>query len=148
MVSKVLEKLINNGINGHLEKCAFFYPQYGFGSSRSKADPLIVVSDKIARCFNRSGTTRAVTLDTYKAFDGVWYAGLLHKPKSYGISGQTFLVLFLLFSVIDGFGWFWMGNLHKKIQLMLEFLKGSFLVIHFPLLYIEDLPDDVICSLC
>ena len=24
-----------------------------------------------------------------------------------------------------------MGNLHKNIQLMLEFLKGSFLVLHF-----------------
>ena len=44
-----------------------------------------------------------------------------------------YLALFLLFSVIDGFGWFWMGNLHKNIQLMLEFLKAPFLVLHFPL---------------
>ena len=41
------------------------------------------------------------------------------------------LALFLLFSVIDGFRWFWMGNIHKNIQLMLEFLKGPFLVLHF-----------------
>ena len=41
------------------------------------------------------------------------------------------MALFLLFSVIGGFGWFWMGNLHKNIQLMLEFLKGPFLVLHF-----------------
>ena len=40
-----------------------------------------------------------------------------------------YLVLFLLFSVIDGFEWFWMGNLHKNIQLMLEFLKGSSLAL-------------------
>ena len=44
-----------------------------------------------------------------------------------------YLALFLLFSVIDGFGWFWMGNLHKNIQLMLEFLKAPFLVLHFSL---------------
>ena len=42
-----------------------------------------------------------------------------------------YLALFLLFLVIGGFGLFWMGNLHKNIQLMLVFLKGLFLVLHF-----------------
>ena len=41
-----------------------------------------------------------------------------------------YLVLFLLFSVIDGFEWFWMESLHKNIQLMLRFLKAPFLVLH------------------
>ena len=48
------------------------------------------MSDRIARAFNRSGATRAVALDISKAFDRVWHAGLLHKLKSYGISGQIF----------------------------------------------------------
>ena len=42
-----------------------------------------------------------------------------------------YLALFVLFSVIDNFEWFWMESLHKNIQLMLEFLKGPFLVLHF-----------------
>ena len=42
-----------------------------------------------------------------------------------------YLALFLLFSVIDDFKWFWMGILHKNIQLILEFLKAPFLVQHF-----------------
>ena len=42
-----------------------------------------------------------------------------------------YLALFVLFSVIDGFEWFWMKSLHKNIQLMLEFLKVPFLVLHF-----------------
>ena len=42
-----------------------------------------------------------------------------------------YLALFLLFSVIDGFEWFWMESLHKNTQLMLEFLKAPFLVLHF-----------------
>ena len=42
-----------------------------------------------------------------------------------------YLALFLDFSVIDGFKWFWMESLHKNIQLMLEFLKALFLVLHF-----------------
>ena len=29
------------------------------------------------------------------------------------------------------FKWFWMGSLHKNIQLMLELLKDQFLVLHF-----------------
>ena len=42
-----------------------------------------------------------------------------------------YLVLFLLFSVIDSCDWFWMESLHKNIQFMLEFLKAPFLVLHF-----------------
>ena len=43
----------------------------------------------------------------------------------------SYLALFLLFSVVDGFKWLWTGSLHKNIQLMLEFLKAPFLVLHF-----------------
>ena len=39
--------------------------------------------------------------------------------------------LFLLFSVIDDFQWFWMESLYKNIQLMQEFLKAPFLVLLF-----------------
>ena len=131
VVSKVFEKLVNNRIVDHLEKCGLFSDfQYGFRSSRSTADLLTVVSDRIARAFNRSEATRAVVLDISKAFDRVWHAGLLHKLKSYGISGQIF-GLISSFLVISGFGLFWMGNLHKNMQLMLVFLKGLFLVLHF-----------------
>ena len=41
-----------------------------------------------------------------------------------------YLVLFLLFSVLDSFEWFWKKHLHKKIQLMLEFFNAPFLVMH------------------
>ena len=49
-----------------------------------------VVSDRIARAFNRFGATQAVALDISKVFVRVWHTGLLHKLKSYGISGQIF----------------------------------------------------------
>ena len=91
VISKVFEKLVNDRIVDHLEKCGLFSDfQYGFRSSQSTADLLIVVSDRIARAFNRSGATRTVTLDISKAFERVWDAGLLHKLKSYRISGQIF----------------------------------------------------------
>ena len=69
VVSKIFEKLVNNRIVDHLEKCGLFSDfQYGFRSSRSTADLLTVVSDRIARAFNRSGATRAVALDISKVF--------------------------------------------------------------------------------
>ena len=45
---------------------------YGFRSSRSTADLLTVISDRIARGFNRSGATGATALDVSKAFDRVY----------------------------------------------------------------------------
>ena len=40
-----------------------------------------------------------------------------------------------------------MGSPLKNIQLMLEFLRAPFLVLSCFLLYINDLPDDVICDI-
>ena len=87
VVSKVFEKLVNNRIVDHLEKCDLFSDfLYGFRSSRSTADLLAVVSDRVARVFIRSGATRAVALDISRAFDRVWQAGLLHKLKFFFFS--------------------------------------------------------------
>ena len=91
MVSKVFEKLVNNRIVDHIEKCGLFSDfQYGFRSPQSAADLLTVVLDRIPRAFNKSGATRAVALNISKAFGRVWHAVLLHKLKSYGISDQIF----------------------------------------------------------
>ena len=67
----------------YVKKCGLLPDfHYGFMSSRSTADILTVVSDRIAKTFNRVRTTRAVALDIFKYFDRVWHAGLLHKRKS------------------------------------------------------------------
>ena len=72
MVSKVFEKLVNNRIVDQLEKCGLFsdFP-YGFRSSRSTADFLKVVSDRITRAFNSSGATRTLAIDIFRTFDSV-----------------------------------------------------------------------------
>ena len=57
--SKVFEKLVNNGIDDHLEKYGLFSKfQYGFRSSRSTADICAVRSDRIAGVFNSSVVLR------------------------------------------------------------------------------------------
>ena len=64
VVSKVFEKLINNRLADRLEDFGLLSDfQYVFRSSQSTADLLMVVSHRIARAFNRSGTTQAVALD-------------------------------------------------------------------------------------
>ena len=143
VVSKVIEKIENNRVVDHLEKCSLFSDfRYGFRSSRSTADFLTFVSDRIARSFNSSGANRAVALDISKAFDRVWLAGLLHKLKSYGIPGQIFG---LIFSVKDGWEWFWKGSLHKNVQYWTSSRLHSWSCTF--LLYINDLPNDVICDI-
>ena len=70
VVTEVFENLVRRVDD--LEKYGLFSDfQYGFRSSRSTADLLTVVSDKIARAFNRSGATRALAFDISKAFDRV-----------------------------------------------------------------------------
>ena len=143
VVSQVFETLVNNRIVDHLKKCDFFSDfQYGFRSSRSTADLLTVVSDRIAWAFKRSGTTRAVAIDISKAFDRVWHAGLLHKLKSHGISGQIFDLISSFLSnkqlrvVLD-------GKSLQEYPVNTGVRQGSIFGPTLFQLYINDLPDNI-----
>ena len=147
VVSKVFETLVNNRIVDYLEKCGLFSDfQYGFRSSRSTADLLTVVSDRIARAFKRSGASQAVALDVPKAFDRVLHAGLLHELKSNGNSGQIFGVISSFLSnrwlrvVLD-------GKFSQEYPVNAGVSQGSIHGLTLFLLYINDLPDDVICNI-
>ena len=104
------------------------------------------MSDRIAKAFNRSGATRAVARDISKAFDWVWHAGLLHKLKSYGISGQIFGLISSFLSnrrlrvVLD-------GKSSQEYPVNTGVPRGSILGPTLFLLYINDLPHDVICNI-
>ena len=75
IVSKTFENLVNNRLVNYLEKRSLFSNfQYGFRSSNSTEDLMLVVSDRTAKVLNRSWALS-------KAFLRIWSAGLLNKLK-------------------------------------------------------------------
>ena len=87
-----------------------------------------------------------MALDISKAFNRVWHAGLLHKLKSYGISGQIFDLISSFLSnrwlrvVLD-------GKSSQEYSVNAGVPQGSILGPTPFLLYINDLPDDVFCDI-
>ena len=80
------------------------------------------------------------------AFDRVWHVCLFHKRKSYGVSGQ----LFVLISSFLSNRWLWVvldGKTSQEYLVNVGVPEGSILGHKLFLLYINDLPDDVICNI-
>ena len=88
----------------------------------------------------------AVALDISNKFKRIWNASLLHKHKSCGISGQIFYLAFSFLSnrllpiVLD-------GESSQEHPVNAGVLQGSTLGLTLFLLYINELPDDVICNI-
>ena len=78
VVSKIFEKFVNNSLANHLKKCGLF-SDFQYDSRYSTPAESSNSCDRIARAFNRSRTTRAVSLDISKAFDKILHAGLSNK---------------------------------------------------------------------
>ena len=129
VASKVFEKLVNNRIVDHLENSGVFFWFLMFLHLLNQL-----------QIFWQLGLLELLGLITGLGLfelchdiSNPFELGMLVFFTNLGLMKYQvkYLVLFLLFSVIGHFGWFWVGSLHKNTQLMLEFLKHPFLVPHF-----------------
>ena len=62
--------------------------QSGFKPGDSCVNQLLSITHETYRLFDDNLEVRAVFLDISKAFDKVWYKGLICKPKQNGMSGN------------------------------------------------------------
>ena len=96
MVSKVLEKLINDKLVRHPENFGLFSDfHYGCRLFRCTANLMTVVIERISSFLNISAPTRAIALNISKACDGIWHIALLHNLKTNGVTGDNLSNYFL-----------------------------------------------------
>ena len=131
LLSVVFEKLVNNRIVDHLEKCGPFSDfQYGLGL----LDQLLIFSQlyliELLGLLTGLGLLELWHLIYPRLLSGF---GMLDFYTNLSLMEfqVRYLALFLLFLVIGNFELFLMESLHNNIQLMREFLKAPFLVLYF-----------------
>ena len=149
-ISKLFEKIIHNSILNHLLENNFIYKnQSGFLPGHSTSDQLLSIVSFLQDNLNARRDVRAVFLDITAAFDCIPHNLLLHKIKSYGVRGN-------ILDIVRSYLY------NRKIRVRVNGVlsepspdnyinsgvpQGSILGPLLFLMYINDLPDDLVSKI-
>ena len=93
-LSKILEKLIKDGITSLIKKHNILYPyQYGFRKDYSSSHAVLDLTTTVYDAINDKKLASLVMINLKKAFDTVCHERLLLKLNNYGIRGKAYDLL-------------------------------------------------------
>ena len=88
-IDKTLERLVFKYLFNHFRDNNIITPfQSGFTPGDSPVNQLTYLYNTFCQALDSGKEVRVVFCDISKAFDRVWHAGLIHKLRAAGISGQ------------------------------------------------------------
>ncbi len=147
VVCKCMEKIIRDWILDHFTKNNLINPaQYGFVKGRSTTLQLLRVIEDWTAAVDRGEKVDVIYFDFAKAFDTVPHRRLLAKLEAYGITGLT---LAWVKSFLTGreqmvsVG----GKKSRRHPVTSGIPQGSVLGPTLYVVYVNDLPDAVICRM-
>ena len=94
IAGKIFERILYNNMYEFFTESNLISPnQSGFKPGDSCINQLLSITHEIYKSFDDGLKVRGIFLGISKAFDKVWYKGLLHKLKQNGISGKLFDII-------------------------------------------------------
>lgn len=142
-LSKILERVILNRINAHIQDNNILPDeQCGFRAKRSTAHQLIRVLQTAKEKLNQKESTGLIFLDVEKAFDRVWHNGLIYKMIKLNFS-PTIIKLINSFLTNRFFSVFISGKFSEKHPIEHGVPQGAVLSPTLYNIYTHDITQDI-----